>query len=341
MRALLLAAVVLAACAPPVEEAELWTVKTFDERNAETDESLGGWLPAELFIKSDAAFSNGLRILPGVSNGVSAPYVVTEVWQNHPEPWVQPVWSPRNLAGERAGALNIFSVDVDASFYSPFWKLELLKLDGTKLPATAREAIDSTAERAEGPLVVCPSVPDGVGLATGEKGPLDPATGDALALVEPSQGLRADGQALHYLDFGPERFVMSGTQRLVVATGYFFVDENGHNLPIAAVLPPEARRHPLLWRVDVRLPEGAGVYVPASRPELRAMLGPLAPAPSAANENALEFTLRAALNPGCFQTALASCQWLDRTSAIEALPRSLLTKLKVQATVVVLDRKAP
>ena len=275
MRHALILGLVLAGCSAKVDEAELWTITQFQNPH-DANEDFGGWLPAQLVLKpgvqlpfreADAQQVSGvlgLAIFPGVADGVSTPFTVTEVWKKHPEPWIQPVWSPRN-ASDKTKPLgqNVFPFGAEASFYSPFWKLELLLLDdASKAPRTPRQALDSSAPRADGPRVMCPVIPDvdplEVGLSEGGKlkDPVDPAT---LALVKKPRFATAfidgDQRELHYLDFGEDRFIEDG-QRVVGADAFFFFNSDGTPLPSAAVLPSDPRRHPLVRRVNVTLPAG-------------------------------------------------------------------------------------
>lgn len=340
-RALVVAALVLTSCtaSPTSADAKFWPAADFFNKNA-AEVSFGGWLPAELVVKEGAPLTfhdgaqqggAGFTIFPGVAEGESAPFFITEVWQQWPEPWVQPVWAPGKPLS------NVFSVDVDSTFYSPFWRIEWLQ-DVTTQPRGGRDALKYPST--PGPLVLCPIVPEGIRFANDGTGEKDPATLDALPQLGPTLQLArgfVEGHDITYFDFGPNRFISPEAQRVEDARGYFFVDGEGKNLPIAAVLPADPKRHPLIERVNVKLPATGGVYVPSSRTALRAKLGDLAPLPSAANDGVSRLTMRAVVDVACFQAAdfPAGCQWLDRSSAVEALTVTLLDVRPVYVTVVV------
>jgi len=326
------------ACAPAeLEKAEVWTVaNALARKNVNAD--FGGWAPGRLVVQPGERlpFENaqqpgvpGIVIQPGVADGVSAPFVITEVWRNHPTPWVQPVWSPRDPNGPTPlGVRNVFSVDVDSSFYSPFWQLELLVTEGLTETTfrSAREALGSSPERQPGPLVYCPVVPLKFAdpsmrsvFASSIGGPRDPITLRPVPQMAASLAW-SETRSIGYLDFGAGRFEQVG-QLPEPARAYFFVKRPGDPvLPVASVLPSSPKAHSFLQRVDVQWPDGAAVYVPSSRPELREVLvaldvpvARLAPA----NDGVPERALQVVLNRACLETgAIADCVWLDSVKAI-------------------------
>ncbi len=373
MRPLLPLLLALTGCGlspPRSERALVWTAREFKASHTAAVD-FGGWRPAQFLMlageplaflpNTPAAQADGLTLFAGVSDGVSAPFVITDVWQNHPQPWVQPVWSPRDELGKTPetsnpddAVLNLFPVDVDSTFYSPYWQLEELVTPGltSKTYRTARDVLNAPASvvRRHGALVLCPIVPEGVGLAGAGDTLTDPASLRALA---PPTAPRAyvEGNIVHYLAFGLDRVETDG-QNLVEAPAYFFVaqqDGRRVTLPIAAVLPSSPLRHALVRRVDVDLDAlerittvKPGAYVPSARPELRTVLGAFAgPVPSAANDDVARFTLRVALNPSCFTATdfPGSCQWLDSAASVEALSSAVRSVTDVQATLGVLEFK--
>lgn len=339
MRWLLWAALCLGACAPAeAEKAERWTIaNALKPKSATAD--FGGWTPARLavnggdplpFGEGNQFGSPGVVIQPGVADGVATPFIITEVWRNHPTPWVEPVWAPRDAAGQPVlDVKNVFSVNVDSSFYSPFWRLEYLLKDGVT-PETFRSARDSLATSADitrrpGPLVLCPVVVESAALGATSSGPRDPATGATLAPLPLSTSWH-EGEKLWYFDFGPGRFD-ERDQLPVVERAYFFVKLAGQPvLPVASVLPSNPKLHGFVQRVDVRLPPKAAVYVPSSRPELLTVMMnadvPVAQL-AAGNDGVTARTLQVVLDKACLETgAIADCTWLDSVAAIEraALP---------------------
>jgi hypothetical protein len=343
------------ACAPAeLEKAEVWTVaNALARKNVNAD--FGGWSPGRLVVRPGERlpFENenqlgvpGIVIQPGVADGVSAPFVITDVWRNHPTPWVQPVWSPRRLDGRRE-VPNVFSVDVDSSFYSPFWQLELLLADGFTDTSirSAREALASSAERQPGPLVYCPVVPLQFAdqsmpsvFASSIGGPRDPITLRPVPALVASLAW-SETRSIGYLDFGPSRFEQVG-QLPQPARAYFFVKRPGDSaLPVASVLPSSPKAHAFLQRVDVPWPDGAAVYVPSSRAELREVLVAL-DVPVArllpANDEVTDRALQVVLNRACLETgAIADCVWLDRVKAIvDAKLRTVEQPVQIAAGVV-------
>lgn len=97
-------------CVPPTGlEAKVWTVREFQARRETKTPIFGGWRPSDLLVQKGATmpFSTaaqredaiGLTVFPGVSDGQPLGFVITDIWQDHPEPWVQPVLHPRREAG--------------------------------------------------------------------------------------------------------------------------------------------------------------------------------------------------------------------------------------------------
>lgn len=321
---------------PPARKALLWTAQDFVEKQG-TEDDLGGWRPGELLTAGGAplvfqagtqAGVAGLTLFPAVMDGAPAAFAITDIWQDHPEPWVQPVWAPLDENGEKVRDVwNVFPVDVDATFYSPFWRAELLLTAGLT-PETyrsARDVLGAKPERRTGQIILCPIVPPQTSFADDGTGPKDPIT--LRPLVLPGQTPRAwvEGKAVSYLDFGLDRVQADG-QDLIEAPAYFFVSSAGERpLPLAAVLSTDAKRNSLVRRVDVVLPEGAAAFVPSNRLELKTLLEgrQLEVPPVPAELDAFpQFALRVARDPECFTAAkFSTCEWLDTPARLEALQR--------------------
>jgi hypothetical protein len=118
----------------------LFDVKAlYDEQVPDTyriaaDSSLPGGIPIGEMMRSDGT----LTVHPTWAEGYSAAYVVTEVWTDFDELWVQPAYVP--VTGWTQGARNpltmpwqpIFSVGPGSRFYSPFWQIIFVDVpDGT------------------------------------------------------------------------------------------------------------------------------------------------------------------------------------------------------------------
>ncbi|MFT3713388.1 MAG: hypothetical protein QM817_37505 [Archangium sp.] len=337
-------------------EAYMWSVRdmlTPDEDEGGLEQDLGGWKPRQLvvpvgqplfFEENELVVNNdGIVVQPGVADGVSAPFVITEVWKNHPVPWLQPVWTPRDSSGKQMpDMLNVFSVNDDATFYSPFWQLEDVR--GPKLQKdnvgfkTAREVFavidDESTTHQLGPLVYCPIIPENVQYARGSKGLRDPSSlGAVKELFEafawaPNPTGNPEAVKVRYIGMGVDRYQIAN-QLPVASRGYFFVTRpGGPVLPVSAVLPSSPSTHAFVTRIDAVLPATAGVYLPTSRPLLRERLlneSVSAPVPTLRNDNHPERALQVALDATCFSgTAtdggmdpdIADCVWLDSEAAI-------------------------
>lgn len=346
-------ALALAACnsGPAAPVAKLWTAREFVAAQGKPLD-FGGWRPDELLVPEGGA----LRFLPGtqqggpgltlfpavVEQGVAA-FAITDLWANHPQPWVQPVWGPVDENGAKVtGVWNVFPVDVDSTFYSPFWRMELLFTPGLT-PETyqsGRDVLDAKVARRSGPIVLCPIVPAEVRFADDGSGPKDPLTLRALALPAKLSNAWVDGRQVTYYDFGPDR-APADEQTLQEARAYFFVSAPGERpLPLAAVLPAEPKRHSLVRRVDVVIPAGAAPFVPSNRPELKALLearGMTVPVVPAGLDGFSQLALRVAGRPACFEEASfpSDCDWLDSVARIEAFPPGVVSAQPVQLAIAV------
>lgn len=353
-RWVLLALLSLAGCSSGSDEpeAKLWTVHDFLSLKDAVDKdmdpvSLGGWLPRELlvegglpllFVPGAQAGSHGLTLWPAVTGGGAASFVITEIWENHPEPWVQPVWAPRDSGGRPvSGALNVFPVGEKSTFYSPFWRAEELLTEQVdeNTYRSSRDVLSGKFKRRSGTIVLCPIVPAGTGFADDGNGTLHPMTHAPVTLKPvppepPHPGWLprdlgvgwVDGAHVSYYDFGDDH-APADEQDLREATAYFFVKTAGARpLPLAAVLPANALRNSLVRRVDVVLPAGAAPFVPAERGKLKTLLEGRDLTVPAAPAGFGDYALRVAADPACFSAANfpAACDWLDTPARLEALP---------------------
>jgi hypothetical protein len=336
-------------CAPsPGETAKRWTTKDFFARRGVSPEpDLGGWTAADLVGGNGSDFP--LRVQPGFSNGASAGFIITEIWKDHPLPWLQPVYvvvttdvpndpgagRPRDETGKSFTIDNIFPVDVAGTFYSPFW-LNQFAFDEKATAASYHSAtslLNAGLPTRTGSMVLCPIVPPdtSVALGVGVTTPVRPYTGTPLA--KPGLGEAfVDGRNVFYLKVGPKRAdwhddVVEEAPMYVFVTSTRVNGQDVHTrLPIPVVLPDEALTHSLLRRVDVVLPASAGVFVPDQLADQRAELersGVNVPAvaPGIPDAVAKEFALRVAGNPDCFTDATfpATCKWWDHEASFEYL----------------------
>ena len=349
--------VAMMACAPgPAPTAKVWTPREFFAKREVTRPIFGGWAPSELLVTEGQTIPfttrvqgpfEGLPIFPGVSDGRAVGFVITDVWQGHPEPWVQPVYtpavaSPEGAPRERVGIPTVFPVGLDSTFYSPWWRMELVPLEDAESTSliSSQLVLDKKTARVPGPLVLCPIVPKSTFDVAAEKRtmPFHPLTGAALASPEQKVAF-VDGDPVTYLGFGPGRAPADG-QRLIESELFVFV-KDGKALPVAAVMPSAARAHGFLRRVEVEVPKGAAFFVPSNRPDLRARLGELAPPVAASLDEFREYGLRLARDPACFSSPNfpSACDWLDAHDTVGALP--FLVRRDVQLTAAVLDEVSP
>ena len=365
MRASLVVVVVLSIlcrCVPTSDPpAKRWTGPDIYTA-AKAGKTIGGFDARQLIVLAGAEvpFSGPLyesppkiapidafAILPAFALGQTAAYVVTELWENHPNPWVQPVYmlmagfDPfERLKVDQKLVPIVFGVGRNSTFYSPFWEAYLVLPRGAVgaegVPDT-RAVLSVAKEIREGALLLCPIIPPELSFA-GNDTAQRPLTAEPVKLPSPGVS-RTDGFFEPYVDFGPDRFRADKDGRLISTRIYFFnvlIDGKSTQLPLPAVLADDAATNGFARRVDVILDGNASVFVPgdARWNDLRAQLSKLvvkAPLAAATIPAALaaQFTLRVATNASCFTSAAnfpAGCTWLDSESKIlsSLSPRKLL-----------------
>jgi hypothetical protein len=355
---------VMVACAPPpAPTAKVWTPREFSAKRAVTEPLFGGWAPSELLVTEGQPIPfttrkqgpfEGLTVFPGVSDGRAVGFVITDIWKDHPAPWVQPVYrsaykSDVGVVTKREMVPGVFPVGLDSTFYSPWWRMELVLLEEAESTSlkSSKLALDQKADRTMGPLVLCPIVPStdeipprstfDVAAETVRK-PVHPLTGAGLQ-SPPKNSAFVDDKQVVYLEFGPGRAPFDG-QRLIESELFVFV-KDGKALPVAAVMPAAARAHGFLRRVEVEVPKGAAFFVPSNRSDLSAPLGELAPPVAGSLDGFQEYGLRLARDPACFSSPNfpRACDWLDAPEKVRDLP--FVTRREVQLTAAVLDEVSP
>lgn len=327
--------------------AQLWTLFDMVD-SAATDKSFAAF-PAKDFTQAGA-----MTVFPSFSEGASAAYVVTEVWDHHPTPWIQPVYllvTSIDPLVRLPGQKTIFPVGVGSTFYTPYWRAKLVLVPSDLAPDSVRDAaalLNARYPVISGPLVTCPIGPGTVDIARPGPGavPVRPYTQEAVRA--PTQAVAwVDGREVDYLDLGAGGYADDGSARPVEVPMYFFVslsnDGSIRSLPLPAVSGPHALRHSYVRRYEVLLDSSVRVFVPADQPLLRAQVesaGLSAPAtvlPST-SRLAAEYTLRVATDARCFASVdfPTGCTWLDSEAAIKALPdfKVLRTETTLAATTV-------
>lgn len=349
---------VLSACPATKESplgAELWRVTDFDRKlgldAGDRTRALGGFRPEEfvtfggpngwdvglLAPEGQNRVDGGtlqINVLPGLAGGRNVSFVVTEVWQDAPAPWVDPVYQVPLAAG--AGNTSVFGVRLESNFYTPFWVQRFVNPDmpPQRPVKTVREVL-ALAETAggisEGAPVMCPFVPQGTTIAQ-----VRPFTGEALQDFGAARLGFADGEDIWYFDFGPDTF--RATPRGVISRGFLYVFNAGERAVLPYVLPNDPQLT-LLQRVEVSLAPDAGVFGVALPPGYDALAEELkqrelkvfvmdGQLPDGGTP--LAFAGRVARNPACFDAGFpASCTWLDSEAAIRALPSARLRETSV------------
>lgn len=324
--------VTMVACAPPPPPtAKVWTAREFFEKRAVTKPVFGGWAPSELLVTEGQPIpfttrtqraNPGLTVFPGVSEGRALGFIITDVWQDHPEPWVQPVFTPAfdTPPYERRFELpTVFPVGLDSTFYSPWWRMQKVPVPSGVTLTSSKQVLEAGVLPG-GSLVLCPLISPPTLDVASEAGQRarHPLTG--VEYQPARKGLAfVDGEEVSYLDLGMERAPFEG-QRLVESALHVFVNDDGP-LPVAAVWPARPDTHGWLRRVEVRVPSGAAFFVPSNRPDLRARLGSLAPDVDVSLDRFPQYGLRLVRNPSCFASPAfpTACEWLDSEDVVQGL----------------------
>jgi hypothetical protein len=302
-------------------------------------------------VVSDGTWS--LAVQPAYQEGQVAAYVVTEIWDNHPDPWIQPVYHLFQNGVLQGG---VFGVGVDSTFYSPFWRVYDTDLGSrdAKDVTTVADIVNDGLVLTKRAIWVCPLVPeqlegsDGLAASALTGVPVRPFTFEPVTLPELDDAF-ADGARTRYLNFGEKQLGQlyeEGADGTVVPDDFYVfaraeVDGGRTPLHLPAVLGAEADLHAYVRRVDVLL-EDEKVFVPFGydalrsqvNDELRRDAGP-EPAWGIDPQLAAAYMLRVATDDSCFHDAgsfPAGCVWLDSEGAIDALPPSRLLDSTVTLT---------
>ncbi len=361
----LLLGLMLIGCGPTdAVKAERWP--TYELLNGAKDHEGYGGFPPGLFVTfagdplpfrgadyetpAARATADGWSVMPAFAQGQPAAYVVTEMWQNHPDPWMQPVYvlvtEFEPMTRQEVGGIRVptvFGVGDHSTFYSPFWQAVLVKtttpapLEG--LPDT-RSVLEAASESLVAARPLCPMAPDGFTIAAQGPTPSRPFTGAGIKQIS-TFPVRVDGARAAYADFGPDRYTATASG-LVRPSRIFFFTRNvvGERtlLELPAVLAANAVRNGYVRRTDVVL-ETEVVFVPAGKvwDAVREKLGAPTVDPAIPAEVAAAYALRVARNATCFDKAAtfpAGCDWLDSEAAIDRLEARRVVRTEVTMTAV-------
>jgi hypothetical protein len=293
----------------------------------------------------------GLTIFPAFSEGQTAAYMTTEIWQNFDRVWVQPLYFDVTKQNP-----PIFSVDTSSRFYSPYWQIFTYSLPPGSSFRSAKEVIDSGVTLTPNSAKFCSITRDSSILAAtqlGDSGPLRPLTGEPVGA--PVNGkAHVDGHQVSFIDLGnAQRFTFDPLSMVVDETPLFaFALPDSNGKPLEVDLPkvggtgelhhPRCDGHGIcsgvsnnvpefgsLWRIyHVLLPPGADVYVPNTNRDLQIAVRAMGFAAPEGPALPPEFILRVALNgKSCLVGDPSKCQWLDSQNAIESsVPDWRITK---------------
>ncbi|MCA1829694.1 MAG: hypothetical protein LC689_22450, partial [Myxococcales bacterium] len=299
-----------AACAAPPSP-NPWTLRTIDTLGDPAVVPPGATLrllssPFTTGTAIQKPGQTGLTVFPAFSEGDTAAYMTTEVWQNFDAVWVQPLYVPVTTydptQAPKIAAPAVFGVDSSTRFYSPYWEiLYYVNPPGAEFHS-AREILDSGVTLHPGPGKFCPLTRDPtVAPAQAQSAPASvrPLSGEGIAAFRGNLDSYAEGNEVRFLELGIwaiNVFTWDRATRIVRETPLFAftrIDAAGNavevDLPRVAGTGPF--HHPTcdglghcqglqsngipqfgaLWRVyDVLLPADADVYVPEANVDLKA-----------------------------------------------------------------------
>lgn len=281
----------------------------------------------------------GLTVYPSFLNGHPSAFVVTEIWDEFPRVWAQPVYVPVTaldpVAGPQPlpGALPVFGVPPGSRFYSPYWITwyVLVPAGFSGSLTSAAQVLDSGFPLVQGPNAYWTLCPPGTSVAhEAGKLPVRPLTLDPLKARTVQQGW-VDGAPAFFLSFGRDRFRTNDARVVAETALYRFALRGPDGEPVPLDLPPVHGtgpfRAPRAFDAPNNIPQfGAlsheywallqtrpsdpvpGVFVPAAMTALRAQvaaqLGPqFVPLPGPVAEGLPErdqFVLRVATDAACF-----------------------------------------
>jgi hypothetical protein len=367
-----LLALALLSCTPtpPPVVAKAWSTSTFFR--APNAPFIGAGYPNTLLISTDGgipwrtelygetgAVSDGtwsLAVQPAYQAGQVAAYVVTEIWDTHPDLWIQPVYHLRSNGVLKGG---VFGVGVESTFYSPYWRVYDADLGTHSVEdvTTVADVVNDGLALTKQAIWVCPIVPalggvNGVTANLNEPGgvvPVRPFTFEPVTI--PDYGAaQADGAPVWYLNFGERQvgqIYEEGADGTVEAADFYMFarsEADGGRTPLhlPAVLADETALHAYVRRVDVVM-QDEKVFVPfgmdALRSEVNVELRSDAGAPEPAfgidSQLAAQYMLRVATDDSCFHDAGSfpqDCHWLDSEGAIDELPPSRVLDSTVTLT---------
>ena len=297
--------------------------------------------------------TDSLKIVAGFSEGAPAAYVVTDLWLNFPEVWVQPwyilvtAWndkSPRQNQLKDAQGKNtppIIDVGPSSAFYSPFWR----HIYAVVPPGTPPDKYVSSRQLFDDgiPLhVAAPWFytvrPATVGLEPAK--PLHPILQVEVGNISVGDAALIEGKTVPYFNVGGTNFRFDDALVVEETPLFIFVRRDADGTPARLGAPDVMGSGPLYARrpADVAngqprfgaftrfylayLPATAAAFDPAAYPEtsmqLEAQVPPIDPR-TYQGRVALNGRKVADTDVDCFaaETFPATCRWLDSQQRIE------------------------
>jgi hypothetical protein len=376
----------------PKAELDRWSIEDFEgplrDGGNPPGEALGRWQRQDLLVPAGKTMpfwgppfrdvttnDTGLSLLtiwPAFAAGEPKAFVITDIWQNQPRPWVQPVYMGEENYETRPeppspSYKSVFPVKAGASFYSPYWRAEYFNADAGRQFYSAEEVLNTRVELSAGGLIYCPLLPimddGGVVPFIGVK----PLAGNTYLthplstityrdVANDSYGF-VGGKSVNYLGFGTS-LDLAPSQGDVVIDSPMYLFTRVVTEPAPLRLPPvladDPVHHSLVRVVDVQLPAAAMVYLSAQfigrgMLEMSADGGWLyegLPVVTSVDQpvDVDRYNLRVLLNAGCLAADAGfprTCDWLDSAARIEQLSSALRHTSEVTAAIGVLKESSP
>lgn len=364
---------VLAACEPrdAPNAPKVWSLPALEQAfmsglSVLQGKTFPGGIRAATFFEPNADGTSRLRVLPAFSEGMPAAYVAAEMWTGYDEIWLQPWYSLVTAWDEKAPstyrlkdadgkvAPAIYDVDVESTFYSPFWRVFWVVVPPETTPSTYT---DSRALLAAGlPMYPGPAWIYSMRTASlnlGEGKPKHPLLGSEVGAVALGPDAWVEGDLKPSMNLGGNNFTYDKTD-VVHEVALFWMHPRGTLPESAAAWPGVVGTGPFGARAPAQVvgnrprfgglcrlylaavPVTAAPFEPDASPAASALL-------TAANLDPAAYRGRVALNAKkvamndktCFDDPgfPGSCTWLDSQAAVEdRLGDAAITRTEILMT---------
>lgn len=310
-----------------------------------------GIAPDSILTRGDPA--DTLKIAPAFSEGAPAAYVVTDLWLNFPEVWVQPWYilvtdwnekSPRQNQLKDAQGKNtppLIDVGPDSGFYSAFWR----HIYAVVPPGTPPDKYVSSRQLFDDGIPLHFAAPwfytvrpATVGLVPAK--PLHPILQVEVGNISLGEAALIEGATVPYFNVGGTNFRFDDALVVEETPLFIFVRRDAAGVPIRLGAPDVVGSGPLYARrpADVAngqprfgaftrfylayLPATAAAFDLAAYPlasqRLQALVPPIDPR-AYQGRVALNGSKVAATDVDCFADEMFpdTCRWLDSQQRIE------------------------